>query len=63
MRFLVLVSAWDRKLLAENLFSAIGVRVVDMLHSSSFEDGDDQEHIDSTLGQGTNPHADAVHAV
>lgn len=31
MRFLVLVAAWDRKLLAENLFSAIGVRVVDML--------------------------------
>jgi hypothetical protein len=31
MRFLVLVAAWDRALLAENLFSAIGVRVVDML--------------------------------
>ena len=55
MRFLVLVAAWDRKLLAENLFSAIGVRVVDMLHSA---DLDDQEQIDSTLGQG-----DAVHEV
>lgn len=37
MRFLVLVSAWDRKLLAENLFSAIGVRVVDLLHSGAIE--------------------------
>ena len=37
MRFLVLVHAWDRNLLAENLFSAIGVRVVDMLHSADLE--------------------------
>lgn len=37
MRFLVLVAAWDKHLLAENLFSAIGVRVVDMLHSADFE--------------------------
>lgn len=35
MRFLVLVSAWDKKLLAENLFSAIGLKVVDLLHSGS----------------------------
>jgi len=39
MRFLVLVAAWDRKLLAENLFSAIGVRVVDMLHSAELDEG------------------------
>ena len=37
MRFLVLVAAWDKSLLAENLFSAIGVRVVDMLHSADLE--------------------------
>jgi hypothetical protein len=38
MRFLVLVAAWDKNLLAENLFSAIGVRVVDMLHSADILD-------------------------
>jgi hypothetical protein len=37
MRFLVLVAGWDRKLLAENLFSAIGVRVVDTMHSSEVD--------------------------
>jgi len=37
MRFLVLVSSWEKKLLAENLFSAVGVRVVDMLHAGDAE--------------------------
>jgi hypothetical protein len=37
MRFLVLVAAWDRNLLAENLFSAIGVRVVDMLRQNDHD--------------------------
>ena len=32
MRFLVLVTRWDKALLAGNLFSAIGIRVVDILH-------------------------------
>jgi hypothetical protein len=40
MRFLVLVAAWDRNLLAENLFSAIGVRVVDMLRQCPITSGD-----------------------
>jgi hypothetical protein len=40
MRFLVLVCDWEKNGLAENLFSAIGVRVVDLLH------GSDEERID-----------------
>ncbi len=40
MRFLVLVCDWEQNGLAENLFSAIGVRVVDLLH------GSDEERID-----------------
>eukprot|EP00455_Lapot_gusevi_P047098 TRINITY_DN630_c0_g1_i8.p1 TRINITY_DN630_c0_g1~~TRINITY_DN630_c0_g1_i8.p1 ORF type:complete len:111 (-),score=53.71 TRINITY_DN630_c0_g1_i8:406-708(-) len=32
MRFLVLVADWEKENLAESLFSAIGVRVVDCLH-------------------------------
>ena len=54
MRFLVLVAAWDRNLLAENLFSAVGVRVVDMLHSADLEGeasvGQLSHRLDSTEG-------------
>ena len=32
MQFLVLVADWEKDNLAESLFSAIGVRVVDVLH-------------------------------
>ena len=32
MRFLCLVSSWEKENLAESIFSAIGVRVVDVLH-------------------------------
>lgn len=33
MRYLLLVSNWEKQNLAESLFAAIGVRVVDILHS------------------------------
>jgi len=33
MKYLVLVAGWEKTNLAENLFSAIGIRVVDLLHS------------------------------
>lgn len=33
MRFLVLVKEWEKENLAESLFSAIGMRVVDVLHA------------------------------
>jgi hypothetical protein len=33
MRFLVLIKDWEKENMAESLFSAIGMRVVDVLHS------------------------------
>lgn len=34
MRFMVLVAAWERQNLSEAIFCAVGVRVVDLVHSS-----------------------------
>jgi len=55
MRFLALISDWEKNGLAENLFSAIGVRVVDLLH------GADNEH-EAHAKKHVEPPADAVAA-
>ena len=38
MRYFVLVQQWEGDNLAESLFSAIGMRVVDVLHASDVDD-------------------------
>jgi hypothetical protein len=36
--------SWERQILAESIFSAIGVRVVDLMHASKHEVEEDEDN-------------------
>jgi len=55
MKYLVLVAAWDGPNLADSLFSAIGTRVVELVHDPSVEPVKHEKSVSISLSESSVP--------
>jgi len=55
MKYLVLVAAWDGPNLADSLFSAIGTRVVELVHEPSTEQVKHEKSVSISLSESSHP--------